>query len=184
MDFKEETYKIIRGNLCSESHRLILDISVFTGARWSEILALRTSDICREKGKYQTITFKDRKVEVPSALGESLHYFDRFDDNTWLFPSPHVANKPISLRSTTNALRRAIDKSGLKFSGLSPKDIRTYYIRQLISRGYNIAALKKITGLSETTLFRYANRYGGNVCFSFGEQASFCDPRVNHRAYS
>lgn len=179
MDFKEETYKIIRGNLCSDSHKLILDISVSTGARWSEILGLKTDDVYGEKGSRGTIRFKNREVRIPPPLTDSLSRFDRARKSIWLFPSPHIDNKPISLRSATNALRRAINKSGLKFSDLSPRDIRTYYIRQVISQGYNLSALKEMTGLSETTLFRYANRHGENVCFSFGGQASMCDFMAN-----
>ncbi len=184
MDFEEEIYKRIRENLSSDSYRLILDISVFTGARWAEILGLKSSDIRREKGKSETIRFKNREVQLPPVLRESLYHFDRFSEDSWLFPSPHSEGKPISLRSATNALRRAIDKSGLKFSGLSPKDIRTYYIRQLISRGYNIVSLKEITGLSETTLLRYASRYGGNICFFLGEQVSSPDSRNSYQTYS
>jgi integrase/recombinase XerD len=150
-------------------YQLIWDIANFTGERWGAILALKVIDCYEPNGSVREfITFKwhtrkqsagkkaeTRQVYCHPVLRLNLQDYSQPKDG-FLFPSPVNPNNRISSQSADYALRQALNKLRLEFSGISTHSTRRTFITKLANSGANLHDIKALTGHKDMeSLMRY-----------------------------
>ena len=144
-------------------HRVILMTMYAAGARVSEALHLRPSDIDNsrmviriEQGKGR----KDRYTMLSPLLLEILREYWKVEHpKTWLFPGRHQ-EKPLSRRSIQEVVRKARELAGLR------KTVRSHSLRHsfatyLMEQGVNIRIIQTLLGhrsLRSTEIYTHVSR--------------------------
>ena len=162
-------YGRIRKALKAKKSKLLLDIARYTGERWGALIQLQVEDVFDLDGKPRDyITFRasirkaapdgkrqTRQVPTHPHLKELLEGYPS-PASGYLFESPIIAGKPISLRAADFMFRAAVYQAGLDHRGYSTHSTRRTFISSLYERGIDIHTIQKITGHSDLkSLVRY-----------------------------
>ena len=159
----------IRRALKKKSHRLMLDIAIYTGERWGAICQLQVEDVYKNPKKstpHKYITFRSktrkaspdgRKITRQVPIHEDLitilkAYKPPIQE--WLFPGNN--GNHFSLRGADNFLRKAVIEARLESKGISTHSTRRSFITSLNKKGISLPVIKQITGHQDTkTLTKY-----------------------------
>jgi integrase/recombinase XerD len=144
----EETIRYLR-SIPEPRYRVLLTTIYATGARLSEALSLRGSDIDsarmvvrirQGKGK------KDRYVPLPPALLEMLReHWRREHLRDLLFPSASDPSRPPSGATVQRYLQRFASRAGL-LKRVTPKTFRHSYATHLIEQGISTRVVQVLLG--------------------------------------
>jgi integrase/recombinase XerD len=149
----KSTYSKIRAAFLESSHQLLWDIAFYTGERWGAIVQLQVSDVFDERGKprsaivYRASTRKDnqtREVPVSDELRFRLMAY-HLTGGLWLFEGQEEGNH-LTYRAAEAALKRALDRVGLKGLGISTHSTRRSFITALDVAGISIRTIQALTG--------------------------------------
>lgn len=153
------------------TYELIMSILRYTGERAGAVLKLDVMNVYDNPYKSiprETIIFpastrkrspdgvaKTREVPVSRNLAAELQKYTP-PKNGFLFPSPKNPDRPLTLRSFDDWLRRCCVRAGLGRRGISSHSPRRTFITELSEKGVPIKTIQALTGHSSlNTLQRY-----------------------------
>jgi integrase/recombinase XerD len=156
----------LRSRLIIPAHRLIFEISLFTGERMGAIVQLKVSDVYDSKGKVlKYITFasntrkaskhgyaQTRQVAIHLDLAVFFRQYTPPPYGGYLFPTNS---------SYGHITRRAVDYywrkhlSDLGFTGFSTHSSRRWVINQLRATGIEIVTIAEAMGMDIATVRHY-----------------------------
>jgi site-specific recombinase XerD len=148
-------------------HHVIFSTMYGTGARVSEAVHLRATDIDSqrmmiriEQGKGR----KDRYVQLSPKLLELLRsYWRQVRPRGWLFPG-QPGNEPLSRDAVGQAVAHASQRAGLK-KRPSPHSLRHAYAVHLLEAGTDLRKIQLLLGhRSLSTTARYLRLATSTVC--------------------
>lgn len=160
--------KKMRQNLISPHHRLIFEISLYTGERMGAITQLKVSDVYDDKGKpLNQITFASktrkstkhgqantRQVDVhPDLKIHLLHY--ELPRSRYLFPNRDNPDGHLSYSAVQKYWDKILTSHGL--SGFSTHSSRRFVINELRKNGIEIMTIGEVMGMAINTVRHYTD---------------------------
>jgi integrase/recombinase XerD len=146
-------------------HRLILMTTYSAGLRASEVIALKPENIdskrmlikVRGKGDKDRYTLLAKRL-----LPELRHYYNKFQPQTYLFPSSYKNKKhqPLSYGSVRSIYEKTRKKAGVK-NGAGIHTMRHSFATHLLEAGYDIRKIQVLMGhrrLSTTMIYLHVSR--------------------------
>lgn len=136
-------------------HKLLIKFIYATGARVSEAVKIKTSDILFDEG---IIIFrggkgkKDRQVMLPEKLKNKIKEFSQSMHTTsqHLFPSQAKPSKHISVKTAQMIVKHATKKAGIRKS-VSCHALRHSFATHLLESGVDIRIIQKLLGHKRIT---------------------------------
>ena len=158
--------KLLRSQLKTDVHRLIFEISLYTGERMGAIVQLRVSDVYDENGKVrECITFASftrksskhglantRQIYIHPALKVHLENYKRLG-YSYLFPSPRDATKHITARAVDDYWRKILTEAG--YYGYSTHSSRRWVINSLRKAGIELITIAECMAIDIATVRKY-----------------------------
>jgi integrase/recombinase XerD len=141
-------------------HRALLATAYGTGARVSELIHLKVTDIdsqrmvvCIRQGKGQ----KDREVPLAPRLLELLRaYWKKYHPRLWLFPGVRP-DRPISKDAVQRTCKKACRRAGLN-KHATPHSLRHAFATHTVEDGASLRVLQELLGhKSGRTTQRYTH---------------------------
>ena len=147
----EEVVRLI-GAASSLMHRTILILLYATGIRRAELKWLKVGDIDSqrmvihiEQGKGR----RDRDIPMTPIVLELLReYWRHTKSRVYMFPSPLVAEKPISSKTVWNVVHEAAVRAGLT-KRIGPHTLRHSFATHHIEGGTDLLVLQSLLGHAE-----------------------------------
>jgi integrase/recombinase XerD len=165
----QKLYKVANNSTCE----LIMSILRYTGERAGAVLQLDVMNVY--ENPYRSIPRKTiifpasirkrspngeshtREVPISRNLGAELAGYPP-PRQGFLFPSPKNPERPLTLRSFDEWLRRCCTRAGLERRGISTHSFRRTFITELSEKGVPIRTIQSLTGHSSlNTLQRYVD---------------------------
>lgn len=169
---KESEIMIVLNNIKNEFHKMLFLFLFETGARVSEILQIKISDIDFKYNKVKLITLKRQNKKVirvltisNSLMNKVLLYEKKKSllNSDYLF-SKKTNGKPISVQAVNKAVKKDIlNFLGSDYADLAhPHTLRHSRAVQLLNAGVNIVHVKSILGhaniINTLIYLKYSNK--------------------------
>ena len=110
---------------------LPLLVSLETGLRIGDVVALKKSAIKKDGIHYQAKKTKKRGIAKISAKTRKKLLENEKNGEIWLFPSPYKAGTHITRQAIWQRLKKAGKSCGIELDGLSPHSLRKVFAVEL-----------------------------------------------------
>jgi integrase/recombinase XerD len=152
----------------SHKHRALLLTIYAAGLRVSEACRLRVQDICSDRGLIRVEQGKGAKdrytVLSPKLLTELRTYYRHERPTDWLFPSGHIAGRPLTTSSVSQVFRRALRAAGLPNHG-GVHSLRHSFATHLLEAGVALPLIQRLLGHNNLgTTARYLHVQSELLC--------------------
>lgn len=134
---------------------LPLAVSLETGLRIGDVVALRCSDV-KEDG----IHFKAEKTGKKGVAKISAKLRSRLNKKgKWLFPSPYKPGQHLTRQAVWSRMKKAGESSGVDLDGLSPHSMRKVFAVELYrKKGFNaVKEALQHSYASNTEIYAFAD---------------------------
>ena len=157
---------LMRRELKTPQHRLIFEVSLWTGERMGAITQLRVEDCYDERGRVRDrITFgggtrksskhgaaDTRQIVMHDILRAALRNYQP-PQSGYLFPSELAVSGHITARAVDDYWRRILEGHG--YYGFSTHSSRRWIINKLFALGVRIKIIAKALAITTNTVERY-----------------------------
>lgn len=161
---QEQIGRLFRTPGMSRKHRVLLLTIYAAGLRISEACRLRLKDIYSDRGQIRVEQGKGAKdrytVLSPKLLAELRAYWRSEHPTDWLFPSGHLAGRPLTTSSVSQVFRRALRAAGLPNHG-GVHSLRHSFATHLLEAGVSLPVIQRVLGhdhLGTTSRYLYVQR--------------------------
>lgn len=161
---QEQIGQLFRTPGMSRKHRVLLLTIYAAGLRISEACRLRLKDIYSDRGQIRVEQGKGAKdrytVLSPKLLAELRAYWRSEHPTDWLFPSGHLAGRPLTTSSVSQVFRRALRAAGLPNHG-GVHSLRHSFATHLLEAGVSLPVIQRVLGhdhLGTTSRYLYVQR--------------------------
>lgn len=161
---QEQIGRLFRVPGMSRKHRTLLLTIYAAGLRVSEACRLRLQDIYSDRGQIRVEQGKGAKdrytVLSPKLLTELREYWRREHPTDWLFPSGHLAGRPLTTSSVRQVFTRAVRAAGLPHHG-GVHSLRHSFATHLLEAGVPLPVIQRVLGhhnLGTTSRYLHVQR--------------------------
>jgi len=147
--------------VASVRDRALLMLLYRTGMRIGELLEVKVEDIILPDQKILLYigskNYEGREVYYSSDAEQALKQWLRSRDKTKRYLFYGRSDKPLSYVAAWNAMRKALERSGLLDKGYSLHNLRHTFATEMINNGMRVEVLQQILGHQDIEMtMRYA----------------------------